>query len=156
MTEGFHLTASEAQAKFNNGSLTVEDYAQSLLSRISCRDSTVHAWAYLNPDLVLKRARELDQTPHELRGPLHGVAIAVKDVILTKDMPTQYNSPIYVDHVTKVDAASIAILRAKGALIFGKFDTIIHKSSAATDIVNRQNYHHRVRCYIRRSCAPRP
>jgi Asp-tRNA(Asn)/Glu-tRNA(Gln) amidotransferase A subunit family amidase len=119
MTEPFRLTASQAQTQFRNGSLTVETYAKSLLSRISARDSTVHAWAYLDPELVLQRARELDQIPLERRGPLHGVAVAVKDVIFTKDMPTQYNSPIYQGDAPKVDAASITTLRANGALIFG-------------------------------------
>ena len=119
MTEPFRLTASQAQARFKDGSLTVEDYAKSLLSRIADRDSTVNAWAYLNHDLVLERARELDQIPPEKRGPLHGVAVGVKDVILTKDMPTQYNSPIYVDDAPKVDAGSILTLRTNGALIFG-------------------------------------
>ena len=84
MTEPFRLTASQARTKFKDGSLTVEVYAKSLLSRVSARESTTHAWAYLNPDLVLARARELDQLPVEKRGPLHGVAIGVKDVIYTK------------------------------------------------------------------------
>ncbi|CAO2652728.1 Nn.00g021390.m01.CDS01 [Neocucurbitaria sp. VM-36] len=123
MTEPFRLTASQARTKFNNGSLTVEGYAQSLLSRIQARDSAVRAWAYLNPELVLQRARELDQIPCEKRGPLHGVAVGVKDVILTKDMPTQHNSPIYEGDAPKIDAASIAVLRANGALIFGKTTT---------------------------------
>ncbi|KAL1608467.1 hypothetical protein SLS60_003409 [Paraconiothyrium brasiliense] len=121
--EPFRLTASQAEAKFKDGSLTVEQYAKSLLNRVAERDSTVNAWAFLNPELVLERARELDAIPRKQRGPLHGVAIGVKDVILTKDMPTQYNSPIYVDDVPKVDAASIQILRANGALIFGKTTT---------------------------------
>ncbi|KAF2730609.1 Asp-tRNA Asn/Glu-tRNA Gln amidotransferas-like protein subunit A [Polyplosphaeria fusca] len=123
MTEPFRLTASQAQAKFRDCSLTVETYAKSLLSRISARDSTTHAWAYLNPDLVLARARELDQIAPEERGPLHGVAIGVKDVIYTKDMPTEHNSPIYEDDAPKLDAASIITLRANGALIFGKTTT---------------------------------
>lgn len=118
--EYFRLTASQAQSKFRDGSLTVEQYARSLLDRVSTRDSTVNAWAFLNPELVLQRARELDAVPPEKRGPLHGVAIGVKDVILTKDMPTQYNSPIYVDDAPKIDAASIQTLRANGALIFGE------------------------------------
>lgn len=121
MTEPFRLTASQAQAKFKDGSLTVEEYAKSLLSRVEARDSAVHAWAYLSPELVLQRARELDQIPPEKRGPLHGIAIGVKDVILTKDMPTQHNSPIYEDDAPKIDAASITVLRANGALIFGMF-----------------------------------
>ncbi|KAF2113164.1 Asp-tRNA Asn/Glu-tRNA Gln amidotransferas-like protein subunit A [Lophiotrema nucula] len=123
MTEPYRLTASQAQASFKDGSLTVEDYAKSLLERVRSRDSTTHAWAYLDPELVLKRARELDQLPPEKRGPLHGVAVGVKDVIYTKDMPTQYNSPIYEEDAPKVDAASIITLRANGALIFGKTTT---------------------------------
>ncbi|CBX90606.1 similar to Asp-tRNA Asn/Glu-tRNA Gln amidotransferase subunit A [Plenodomus lingam JN3] len=123
MTQPYHLTASQAQAKFKDGSLTVEEYAKSILSRIQTRDSTVNAWAYLNPDLVLRRARELDQTVPQKRGPLHGVAIGVKDVIYTKDMPTQYNSIIYEGDTPRVDAGSIAILRSNGALIFGKTTT---------------------------------
>lgn len=119
MTEPFRLTASQAQAHFRDGTLTVETYAKSLLSRIEARDSAVHAWTYLDPELVLQRARELDRIPPERRGPLHGVAIGVKDVILTKEMPTQYNSPIYEGNAPKVDAACVATLRANGALIFG-------------------------------------
>lgn len=120
MTEPFRLTASQAQLKFKDGSLTVEAYAKSLLSRVESRDGIVHAWAYLDPELALRRARELDQIPAEERGPLHGVAIGVKDVILTKDMPTEYNSPIYENDAPKIDAGSVAVLRAHGALIFGR------------------------------------
>jgi len=119
MTEPFRLTATQAQAGFKNGSLSVEDYAKSLLDRVEARDSTTHAWAYIDKELVLQRARELDAIPPEKRGPLHGVAVGVKDVILTKDMPTQHNSPIYEDDAPKLDAASIMVLRANGALIFG-------------------------------------
>lgn len=95
------------------------DYAKSLLSRIAKRDSATNAWAYLDPSHVLHRAVELDRISPEKRGPLHGIAIGVKDVILTNDMPTQYNSPIYEDDKPEVDAASVATLRANGALIFG-------------------------------------
>lgn len=86
MTEPYRLTATEALALLKNGTLTVEDYAKSLLARISERDSAVRAWAYLNPNLILSEARKLDQIPAEKRGPLHGIAIGVKDVILTKGL----------------------------------------------------------------------
>ncbi|KAH9894668.1 amidase signature domain-containing protein [Xylariomycetidae sp. FL2044] len=115
--------SSEALTKFKDGSLTVEDYARSLLSRIEERDATVKAWAYLDPDYVIEQAKKLDQIPPEQRGPLHGVAIAVKDVIYTKDMPTQFNSPIYEGDAPKVDAGSIITLRHAGALILGKTTT---------------------------------
>ena len=86
MTEPYRLTASQALALMKNGSLSVEDYAKSLLSRIRARDEVVKAWAYLDPEYVLEQARKLDQVPAEKRGLLHGVAVGVKDVILTKGL----------------------------------------------------------------------
>lgn len=84
--EPWRFTATEVVAKFNDGSLTVEEYARSLLQRIEERDEAVKAWAYLDPKYVIEQAKKLDQVPKEQRGPLHGVAIAVKDVIYTKGM----------------------------------------------------------------------
>lgn len=118
--EPYRLTAAQVAAKVRSGTLTVEDYARSLLSRIKERDYTVKAWAYLNPDQVLEQARQLDKVPLEQRGPLHGVSVAVKDVIHTKDMPTQHNSPIYAGSHAGVDAGSVMILRSAGALVLGK------------------------------------
>jgi amidase len=80
----YSLTATEATARFANGSLTVEEYARSLLSRIVERDPAVRAWAYIDPEFVMEQAKNLDRVPVDNRGPLHGVAIAVKDIIYTK------------------------------------------------------------------------
>lgn len=84
MTEPYHFTACEALAAMKSGSLTVEAYAHSLLSRVTERDHVVKAWAYLDHEHVLREAKRLDGIPKEERGPLHGVAVGVKDVILTK------------------------------------------------------------------------
>lgn len=118
--EPFRLTATEALAKIKDGSLSVEAYARSLLSRIEQRDDAVKAWAHLDPEYVIQQAKQLDLVPPEKRGPLHGVAIAVKDIMYTKDMPTQHNSPIYEGHDPTLDAAAIATLRHAGALLIGK------------------------------------
>jgi len=83
-SELYQLTATEVLSKIKNGESTVEDYAKSLLKRIESRDEAVKAWAYLDPDYVIKQAQALDAVPLAERGPLHGVAIAVKDVIYTK------------------------------------------------------------------------
>ncbi|TDZ28580.1 Glutamyl-tRNA(Gln) amidotransferase subunit A [Colletotrichum spinosum] len=121
--ELFRLTASEVKSKIQAGDLTVEEYARSLLAHIKERDPVVKAWEYLNPEQVIAQARKLDAIPPEQRGPLHGVAIAVKDVIYTKDMPTQHGSPIYAQDAPQVDAGSIIILRQAGALLLGKTTT---------------------------------
>ncbi|KAK5996858.1 Glutamyl-tRNA(Gln) amidotransferase subunit A-like protein [Cladobotryum mycophilum] len=115
--DAYRLSASAALAKIRNGELTVEGYARSLLRRIDLRDADVGAWAYLDKDYVLQQARALDKVPMSQRGPLHGMPLAVKDVIYTKDMPTQHNSPIYKNDFPKLDAASIIILRHAGVLL---------------------------------------
>lgn len=84
--ELYRLTATDVLAKVRSNEISVEEYARSLLKRIEARDEAVQAWAYLNPELVLEQAKTLDAIPPAKRGPLHGLAIAVKDVIYTKGM----------------------------------------------------------------------
>ncbi|ATY66797.1 glutamyl-tRNA(Gln) amidotransferase subunit A [Cordyceps militaris] len=117
------LTAAEVLAYIRAGELTVEQYAQALLDRIAERDAQVQAWAYIDHGHVLEQARALDAVPFAQRGPLHGMPIGVKDVIYTKDMPTQFNSDAYKGDFPKVDAAPIKLLRAAGALLLGKTTT---------------------------------
>ncbi|KAI0509103.1 amidase [Xylaria bambusicola] len=119
----YRLTVTQALSNIKNGSLTIEQYARSLLSRVQERDSTVQAWTHLEPDHVIEEARRLDRVPFGERGPVHGLPVAVKDLIYTKDMPTQYGSPIYDGHAPELDAASIIVLRQAGALILGKTTT---------------------------------
>ncbi len=121
MTRASLLTATEALARLRAGHLTVVELAQDCLARIEERDETVKGWVTLDPELVRARARELDQT--EPMGQLHGIPIAVKDVILTADMPTRNNSPLYDGSFPALDAGCVKTLRAAGALIFGKTDT---------------------------------
>lgn len=87
MNELYCLTASEAVTLMRKENLTLEDYAKSLLARVKARDPVVNAWAYLDAKFVLAQARKLDQIPPDKRGPLHGVAVGVKDIILTKGLP---------------------------------------------------------------------
>lgn len=116
------LSASELAPLLAARQLTVESVARSCLARAQQRDGDVHAWSSLSPDLVIEQARDLDRRGP--CGPLFGIPVGIKDVILTQDMPTQYNSPIYQNFHPRIDAACVATLRAAGALIFGKTDTV--------------------------------
>jgi len=116
------LTAAEAAAQLRSGALTAERLARACLDRIDARDVDVRAWTFVDPALVIARARELDK--HPARGPLHGLPVGIKDVILTRDMPTQHNSPLYQGHHPKLDAACVSLLRTAGAVVFGKTDTV--------------------------------
>ena len=121
------LSAVEALTRIRQGDLSVEALARSCLDRIRARDDGVRAWAYLNAEQVLEQARALDRAGP--RGPLFGLPVGIKDVFLTRDMPTQYNSPLYEGFSGGVDAACVTLLREAGALILGKTETAEFASS---------------------------
>ena len=81
------LTAGALCARLRDGEITTEQLARACLVRIAAREADVRAWSYVDPDAVIRQARELDKLPS--RGPLHGIPIGVKDIYNTADMPTQ-------------------------------------------------------------------
>ena len=101
---------------------SVRAVTDACLDRIAARDPLVGAWSHVDPDLACDQADALDRM--QTRGPLHGLPIGIKDVLLTHDMPTQYGSDLYKGHHLPVDAASVALLRQAGALILGKTETV--------------------------------
>lgn len=148
-------TATETLKHLRTNAITVDLYARSLLDRIDERDHVVKAWAYIgglthppytlkqttyhaaDRTSVLEQAQRLDTIPTAERGPPHGLAVGIKDVINTEgiststnsrrgtlipvtNMPTQFGSRLYKDHQSKLDASCVSILRAGGALIFGR------------------------------------
>ena len=90
MTDPRFLTVREAARQIAERRLTAEALAAAYLDRIEARESVVGAWQYLDREQVLATARTHDAEPP--RGPLHGIPIAVKDLIDTVDMPTAYGS----------------------------------------------------------------
>jgi Asp-tRNA(Asn)/Glu-tRNA(Gln) amidotransferase A subunit family amidase len=112
------LSVREAAREIAAKRLTVQDYVEAWLERFAAREPEVGAWEYFDRDMVMEVARRCDNEPP--RGPLHGIPIAVKDVIDTADMPTTYGSAIYRHHRPAADAACVALARAAGAIVFGK------------------------------------
>ena len=100
------------------GETTAESETRVCLDRIAEREAAVGAWAFLDPERALAEAHRRDQS--RAKGPLHGVAVGIKDIFDTADMPTSYGSPIYAGHKPAADAACVALLRAAGAVALGK------------------------------------
>ena len=99
------LSAVAAAADIAAGRITSEQLTRACLERIAERDGEVQAWAYLSPDQAIAEARARDRGPR--RGLLHGVPVAVKDVIDTADMPTGYGTPIYKGNRPICDAVCV-------------------------------------------------
>jgi amidase len=118
MTDTNRLSAAEAAALIASGKLTAVKLAEDCLARIAAREEAVQAWAYIHQQQVLADARARDA--EKPRSPLHGVPVAIKDIIDTAAMPTEYGSPIYAGHRPRADAACVALLKNAGAVILGK------------------------------------
>ena len=112
------LSACDIVRGIAGGKFTAEAVTRDCLERISERDSDVKAWAFTDREIALAQARERDRSP--TKGPLNGVPIGIKDIFVTFDMPTDMGSPIYKNNRSAVDASSVAIARAAGAVILGK------------------------------------
>ena len=118
MPDPIALTAREIAREIASGRLLSEEAVSACLDRIAAREPAVGAWHYLDREAALVAARQRDASAPI--GPLHGVPIAVKDLIDTADLPTGYGSPIYQRHRPAADAACVAIARAAGAVVLGK------------------------------------
>jgi Asp-tRNA(Asn)/Glu-tRNA(Gln) amidotransferase A subunit family amidase len=134
------LSATEIARRIAAGEITAEGVARACLERIAAREPAIHAFANVDPALALRQARELDRGPS--RGPLHGVAIGIKDVIDTIGLPTEMGSPIYRGYRPACDAACVALLRAAGAVILGKTVTAEFAGMAPGATVNPHNFAH--------------
>jgi len=119
------LSATDAIRKIREGKLTSVDLVKACLKRIEDTDGQLHAWVYLNPEHALAQAADLDQIRLNGRplGPLHGVPVGLKDIIDTKEMPTERGSVIFKDRRPEADAAVVDRLREAGAVIMGKTAT---------------------------------
>jgi aspartyl-tRNA(Asn)/glutamyl-tRNA(Gln) amidotransferase subunit A len=105
------------------GDLTSEALVQRCLDRIAEVDGAVQAWIHLLAEEALGQARVLDAEKFK-RGPLHGIPVAVKDVIDVHGLPTRANSASRASIApATADATVVAHLRAAGAVILGKVHT---------------------------------
>jgi Asp-tRNA(Asn)/Glu-tRNA(Gln) amidotransferase A subunit family amidase len=112
------LSVRDAAERIASGKLTAEALVAAFLDHIAAREEAVGAWQHLDREQALAAARRRDgEMP---RGPLHGVPVAVKDLIDTVDMPTAYGSPIYRGHRPAADASCVALARGAGAVVLGK------------------------------------
>ncbi len=135
------LSASEAVRRMGEKRLKARDLVEACLERIDQREGQVHAWEALDPEGARKRADLLDKRAKPI-GPLHGVPLAVKDIISTRTMPTTCGSPIYRDHVAGFDAACVTQLVKAGAIVLGKAVTTEFAGAHAGKTHNPHNLRH--------------
>jgi len=98
--------------------MTIRSNIEKTLDNAEKLNGTLNSFLSIERDAAIARAKELDATNE--RGPLHGVAIAVKDNICTKGIQTTCGSQILHNYKAQYDATAISRLNDAGAVIIGK------------------------------------
>ena len=119
-------SVAELMARYRAKSLSPLEVADAYLGRIAAHNSDVNAYCFVDPDATrqaakLSEQRFLDGVP---LGPLDGIPVAVKDLLLTKGWPTLRGSKVVSpDQPWQSDAPAVARLRAQGMVFLGKTTT---------------------------------
>jgi Asp-tRNA(Asn)/Glu-tRNA(Gln) amidotransferase A subunit family amidase len=113
------LDAAAAVARLRGGALTAEALVSDCLARIAEDErSGCRAFASVDPAAALAAAREIDRRAD--RPLLCGLPVGVKDIVDTRDLPTERGSEVFRGRRPERDAEVVRRLRAAGAVIVGK------------------------------------
>jgi Asp-tRNA(Asn)/Glu-tRNA(Gln) amidotransferase A subunit family amidase len=116
------LSACSLVDNMQRGELTAIETMRAFLDHIAALEPKLSAFAYLDPDAALAAAERVDQTRAAgvTPGPLHGLPVAIKDIIDTADMPTEFGAEIFAGRRPDRDAVIVHRLCAAGAVVIGK------------------------------------
>jgi amidase len=117
-----NLDLIEAGRLVQRRDLSCVELTQAQLRRIERLDGRLRSYATVTADAALAQARQADEEirSRAIRGPLHGVPVAVKDLCNTEGIATAAGMAIHKRHVPERDATVVARLKASGAVLLGK------------------------------------
>ena len=125
------ISLAELQRRIESGDLSADAAISQSLEAIDAQDKTIGAFV-----CRAKTVRAADT------GPLRGIAVGIKDIIDTSDLPTEMGSPIYKDWQPRADAPVVAMLKQAGATIIGKTTTTAFAANDPTATLNPHNHAH--------------
>jgi aspartyl-tRNA(Asn)/glutamyl-tRNA(Gln) amidotransferase subunit A len=135
------LSLQQLEMMIRNGEVTSEKLVQVYLDRIEKYGGSrgLNAYITLASEAALKEAEQLDKLAKEkkFKGPLHGMPIAVKDNLDTKDIRTTGGSKILAQWTPKQDSYAVKKLKKAGAIVLGK--TNLHEFAFGIS-TNNTNY----------------
>lgn len=131
---------ADMQAAMAEGKVSSQEIVAQYLARIERYEPTLHAALAINKN-ALAEAAQLDQerAAGQVRGPLHGIPIALKDNIHTTNMPTTGGALAFKDYVPPYEATLVKKLREAGAIIIAKTTLTELANWVATGMPNSYN-----------------
>lgn len=118
-------TLAGLQQELATGVASSVEVVDRLLARIDETNSQLNAYVQVNHEGARAAARALDElrAAGTIVGPLHGIPIAVKDLLDTHDLPTSAGGRPASEKPPARDATVVAKLRSAGAIVIGKTNT---------------------------------
>jgi Asp-tRNA(Asn)/Glu-tRNA(Gln) amidotransferase A subunit family amidase len=125
------LSLAELQRHIESGELSADAAIAQSLEAIDTHETAIGAFV-----------RRTENARAQNAGPLRGIAVGIKDIIDTAELPTEMGSPIYKGWRPRADAPVVAMLKAAGATIAGKTTTTGFASLDPTATRNPRNVGH--------------
>ena len=125
MIDIFSLSIEEMASKIKEGQLTSVEVCEKYIERINKFEKDIKAWAHFDKKILLEKAADADEHRKLGKpvGSLHGVPVAIKDIIGTVDMPTECGTPIRKGKSYSQNAEIVELLHSAGAIVMGKTAT---------------------------------
>jgi aspartyl-tRNA(Asn)/glutamyl-tRNA(Gln) amidotransferase subunit A len=119
------MPATELAALIRSGALSPVELMRATLDRIERSQPELNAFITIAADRAMDAARAAEAAVRrgDQLGPLHGLPVAVKDLVPTAGIRTTWGSLIFRDHVPDTDSVAVARLKAAGAIVVGKTTT---------------------------------
>ncbi|MFT5657333.1 MAG: Asp-tRNA(Asn)/Glu-tRNA(Gln) amidotransferase A subunit family amidase [Gammaproteobacteria bacterium] len=116
------LSACDARKALGEGYLSSQELVEACFARINELEESIGAWAHLDKAVAMEQARQADEFRSRGLpiGALHGIPIAIKDIIDTSDHPTEHGTVLHQSRKPTRDATLVSLLKEAGAVILGK------------------------------------
>jgi len=122
MNEIVNYSVEELINKISNSQITSVEICEAYIERVNKFEKDINAWAFFDKELLLEKAKESDayKKSGKPTGQLHGIPVAVKDIVGTLDMPTECGTPIRKGKSYSQNAEIVDLLTSSGAIVMGK------------------------------------
>ena len=121
----YNLSVKQLVEKIKATQLSSVDLCKAYIDRIKKFEKDINAWAHFDEKLLLEKAEESDNYRRSGKplGSLHGIPVALKDIVGTLDMPTECGTVLRKGMSASQDAEIVDLLKSEGAIIMGKTAT---------------------------------